>query len=255
MKVAAWQAPLPATGSMDALGPLRDRVRQCEAEGIAVLCSPEAVLGGLADYAEAPARFAISADRLDAVLAPLASETVTTIVGFTELGDGGRLYNAAAVFQRGAVAGIYRKLHPAIRRSVYHAGLEVPVFTAGALAFGIVICNDSSFAGPARRAAAQGAAAIFIPTNNGLPVDRPSAELVDDARQADVARAVENGVWIVRADVAGRAGGLVSHGSSGIVDPDGRVVRAARPLREDLLVAEIGTARRAQGRTLSDEST
>jgi predicted amidohydrolase len=66
------------------------------------------------------------------------------------------------------------------------------------------------------------------------------AEVVADARRADIARATENGVWVVRSDVAGRADGRVSYGSSEIVDPGGRVVRAARRLEEDLLVAEIG---------------
>jgi predicted amidohydrolase len=72
-------------------------------------------------------------------LLPLASNTVTCIVGFSELRDGGRIYNSAAVFQRGEVAGLYRKLYPAIRRSVYSAGHEVRVFMIGELTFGIAI--------------------------------------------------------------------------------------------------------------------
>ena len=113
---------------MDALGLIRTRVEWCEAEGVTILCCPEAILGGLADYSGDPTQFAIAADagRLDSALAPLASDTVTTIVGFTELADGGRLYNSAAVFQRGSVAGLYRKLYPAINRSVYEAGCKVP---------------------------------------------------------------------------------------------------------------------------------
>jgi predicted amidohydrolase len=43
----------------------------------------------------------------------------------------------------------------------------------------------------------------------------------------------------VRADVAGRAGSLVSYGSSAIVAPDGTVVGSARSLREELIVATI----------------
>ena len=50
-------------------------------------------------------------------LAPLASDTVTTIVGFTEVTGTGRLHNTAAVFHRGSVIGLYRKLYPAINRS------------------------------------------------------------------------------------------------------------------------------------------
>ena len=118
VKVAAYQAPLLVGGSMGALDLIRARVLACEAEGIEVLCCPEAILGGLADHVEDPACVAISVNtgQLDAVLAPLASDVTTTIVGFTELGEDGFLYNAAAVFHRGTVAGVYRKQHPAIRQ-------------------------------------------------------------------------------------------------------------------------------------------
>jgi predicted amidohydrolase len=220
------------------MGLIRARVEWCEAEGVEILCCPEAVLGGLADWAPRPADVAIDVEsgRLAAVLEPLASDAVTTIVGFTEI-SGDRLYNSAAVFHRGAVAGVYRKLHPAIRRSVYHAGDESPVFSVGGLTFGIVICYDSTFPGPARTMAARGATALFIPSNNGLPPEK--ADVVADSRTADIARATENGLWVIRADTAGREGGRVSYGSSGIVAPDGTVARSARRLAEDLVVAEI----------------
>ena len=249
MKVAAYQAPLRATGSAEILGLIREQVERCEAEGVEILCCPEAVLGGLADYASRPADVAIDveAGRLDALLAPLASDRVATILGFTEIARGGRLYNSAAVFHWGAVIGIYRKLHPAINRSVYEAGDETPVFTIGALTFGIVICRDSTFPEPARTMAARGAAALFVPTNNGMPPSKGGPELVAEARNGDVARAVENGVSVIRADVAGRAGELVSHGSSGIVDHRGVVVRTARPLVADLVVADIQIIPRGHG--------
>ena len=213
-------------------------------------CCAEAILGGLADYGGHPTRFAIARDagQLDSALAPLASDTVTTIVGFTELADGGRLYNSAAVFQRGSVVGLYRKLYPAINRSVYEAGCKVPVFQIGELTLGIVICNDSNYFEPVRLMAAHGATALFVPTNNGLPPTRARAELVAQARNVDIARAVENSMWVIRADVAGRTDELVSYGSSGIVDPDGMVVQSARQLSDDLIVAEIDTDRRKNTR-------
>ena len=82
MKVAAYQAPLLDTGSLDALGLMRKQVERCETEGVSILCCPEAVLGGLADYSEHPSQFAISAEAglLESTLAPLASDTVTTII-------------------------------------------------------------------------------------------------------------------------------------------------------------------------------
>lgn len=226
---------------MEALDLIRQRVAWCEEEGIEILCCPEAVLGGLADYAADPGDIAIDVEggQLDDVLAPLASDRVTSIVGFTEVDAAGRLYNAAAVLHRGVVVGLYRKRHPAIRTSVYQPGDRTPIFWIGGLAFGILICNDSNHPEVAGSMAAQGAAVLFVPTNNGLPLEK--ADVVEDAQRVDVALAGENGVWVVRADVAGQAGGRVSYGSSAIVAPDGRVLRCAQRLAEDLLVAEIAT--------------
>ncbi|HLK69273.1 MAG TPA: carbon-nitrogen hydrolase family protein [Bryobacteraceae bacterium] len=241
MKVAAWQAPLLAAGCMDAIDLIHECVCTCEAQGIDVLCCPEAVLGGLADYDENPKRLAIRSDngQLESVLAPLASDTVTCVVGFTELATDGALYNAAAIFQRGRVAGLYRKIHPAIRRSVYAPGSEIPVFRAGELMFGVMICNDSNYPELARMMTAQGASVLFIPTNNSLPNGRAGLRMNAAARKADIALAEENRIWVVRADFCGRNDELTSYGASEIVDPEGNLVRQARDGSTDLLVAEI----------------
>lgn len=250
MKVAAYQAPLHATGSTQALGLIREQIGRCESMGVEILCCPEGVLGGLADYASRPADIAVDveAGQLHALLAPLASDRVATILGFTEIDRGGRLYNSAAVFHKGSVAGIYRKLYPAINRSVYEAGDRMPVFTVGDLTFGIIICLDSNYYEPARIMASQGAAALFVPTNNGLPPAKGGPELAAQARNVDIARAIENSVYVIRADVAGRTESLLSCGSSEIVDPDGTVLQSARQLGPDLIVADIKTAPRKHRR-------
>jgi predicted amidohydrolase len=241
VKVAAYQAPLlPAGSTTRALRLIRRQIAWCETAGVEMLCCPEGVLGGLADYANHPAAFALDAERqLREVLEPLASDRVTTIVGFTEVDRRGRLYNAAAVWHKGSVAGLYRKLHPAINGSVYEPGCDTRVFIVGGLTFGIVICRDSVFSEPARRMAAQGAAVLFVPTNNGMPVEKGGSGLVAEARNVDIDRATENGMSVVRADVAGRIGELVSYGSSGIVDRAGTILASSRPLEADLLVAEV----------------
>lgn len=228
---------------MDAVDRIRERVKWCETEGVEILCCPEAILGGLADHVTGPADFAIDArsGQLEATLAPLASEMVTTIVGFTEISGTGQLYNSAAVFHKGAVAGVYRKLHPALRKSIYQAGDKCPVFSTGNLTFGIVICNDSNYPEPARIMVSLGATVLFVPTNNALPVEK--ADVIGDTRNVDIALARKHRVSIIRADVAGRTADLVSYGSSGIVDPDGTVLKSAQRLAEDLLVANLDTTR------------
>ena len=239
MKVAAYQAPLLPSGSREAVDLIRTRVEWCESHGVVILCCPEAILGGLADDAADPGKFAIDTrgDQLARALAPLASDTVTTIVGFTEVTGTGRLYNTAAILHKGAVLGLYRKLYPAINRSVYDAGDQMPVFRVGGLIFGIMICNDSNYPEPAKTMASKGATALFIPTNNGLPPKQ--ADVAAHARSVDIALARENNICVIRADVAGRTNGMVSYGSSGIVDPPGNVLQSAQQLTEELIVADL----------------
>jgi predicted amidohydrolase len=239
LRVAAYQAPLLPAGSCEAIDLIRAQIVACERERVDVLCCPEGILGGLADYAPDPWSIAIDSDRLGSVIEPLRSETVTTILGFTELAGGGTLFNAAAILHRGTVAGIYRKVHPAIRRSLYAAGTEAPVFTLHGVTFGIVICYDSQFPDLIDVMSGKGATMLFIPTNNGLPRARDRSGLVAEARAHDVAHATRNHLWVIRADVIGDNGTLACDGASGIVDPNGRLVAGLTLAGRDLLVAEV----------------
>ena len=242
-RVAAFQAPLLPAGSMAAIIDLiAERVRWCEANAVGILCCPEAILGGLADQAERPAdlAFNVKSGELARVLQPLTSATVTTIVGFTESASDGLLYNSAAVFDQGTVAGVCRKRHPAMRRSVYQPGETMPIFTAGGVTFGIIICNDSNYPALGCDVAAQGATVLFIPSNNALPVEK--ADVVRASNDADTALARVNRLMVVRADVAGRDGHWVSYGSSAIVGPGGEVRQSGVRLETGLLVAETAGA-------------
>ncbi|GAC1467140.1 MAG: hypothetical protein PVSMB1_16250 [Gemmatimonadaceae bacterium] len=112
----------------------------------------------------------------------------------------------------------------------------MPVFRVGGLTFGIVICNDSNYPEPVRFMVSKGATALFIPTNNGLP---PEKAEVAHARRGDIALAKETHLWVIRADVSGRTNGMVSYGSSGIIDPHGNVLQSAQQLTEELIVADL----------------
>ena len=82
--VAAYQAPLLPSGTTEAIDLIAAQVRVCESLGVQVLCWPEAVLGGLADYATRSDAIAIEVKRgqFQQVTARIASDTVTTILGF-----------------------------------------------------------------------------------------------------------------------------------------------------------------------------
>lgn len=181
----------------------------------------------MADYADDPQEIAINAEdgELETVLSPLASTSVALLVGFTERGESSKLYNSAVVYSDGNVIGIYRKLRPAIRHSIYTAGDALPVFEIKGLKFGIQICNDSNFAEQTAKLSADGARVVFIPSNNALP--HAKADVVNLAREVDRSLAVNNSIHIVRSDVTGRLGGFTAYGTSKIVDPTGRILAEA----------------------------
>ncbi len=241
MRVAAFQAPLLQAGSMDAIGLIRTRVAQCEAQSVEVLCCPEGILGGLAKYSllRLSLQFPRSRDGSSPCFHPSPTVPSPRLLDSQNLAMKGGTTTPAAVFQRGSVVGVYRKLHPAIRRSVYSEGFAAPVFQIGNRMFGIVICNDSNYPKPVRQMTALGATVLFIPTNNGIPADRDRVKIATQTRNVDITLAVENNLWVVRADVAGKADGLVSHGSSAIVGPGDCVLKSAQPMAEDFIVRNI----------------
>jgi predicted amidohydrolase len=63
--------------------------------------------------------------------------------------------------------------------------------------------------------------------------------------------AVENRIWVIRADVAGRDERLTCYGASEIVNPSGNVVRQGLLQRSGMLVEEI--EERGLGRRVCEE--
>jgi len=241
MRVAAYQMPVKACYDNTAVEHLSARVRECEHAGVSLLCCPEAALGGLVDYVDEPADIAISGEPgvLAAKLRPLASRSVTVIVGFTECDDSGRYFNAAAVCSEGSLIGIYRKHHPAIRRSRYSPGADATVFRVNGATIGILICRDSLDTRLAATLAHRGAQMLCIPTNNAMPADRGGPQLVDEVRALDARHATTLRVPVIRADVVGETHGLVSAGASIITQRTSGQTCASGSEDGELIVAEL----------------
>lgn len=213
---------------------------QAQADGVAIVCCPEALIGELANETngDTPRTVALSvADgELEAAIAPLFGWAMTIVVGFTERCADGKLYNAAAVVSGSAISGVYRKTYPGTSECT--AGTELPVFHHAGVPFGVLICNDAHYLEPARILAAKGAELLIVPVHGG---HIPSKEEAWRARGTNVliARAVENGIPLVAADVAGWQGDRVCHGTTAIIDGQGTVVATARPLSEDFITADV----------------
>ena len=143
--------------------------------------------------------------------------------------------------------GHQRKVHlPPAERFAYTAGDGFAAFDTPVGRLGMLLCYDKLFPEAARALALDGAEVLC--SLSAWPVDRhhPARRIRDDRQTrhfdlCDVARAVENQVFVVSANQTGRWGPLRFLGSAKVVDPDGAVL-ARTHAREGLALAEVDLA-------------
>ena len=159
------------------------------------------------------------------------------MVGFNETRDG-KLYNTVAVIERGKILGRYSKAFPIMR--YFKPGREFPVFEKKGLKFGVIICADGGYIEPARILALKGAKLIFAPHYNFVSDPIQHYQMV---RNDHVARAIENGVYFLRANnvVPGRTlegwgDRGYGYGDSYLLNPNGEIVAAAGLYQEYLMI-------------------
>ncbi len=169
-------------------------------------------------------------------LQEFSQETSTAVVaGFAERA-GDKVYNSAVVIDvDGEVKGVYRKTHLFFEEKLFFEPGDTgfKVFEVAGMRVGVMICYDWRFPESARTLALKGAQVIAHPSNLVLP----------HAPTADLARAVENRVFLILADRSGADvrgdRRLDFEGRSMVVDPDMNVLVRAPKEGEHAMVAEI----------------
>jgi predicted amidohydrolase len=179
-------------------------------------------------------------------------------LGYAELAEeGGRLrrYNTAILVDKtGRIVGKYRKVHlpghadfdP--NRSFQH--LEKRYFEVGDLGFpvwrilggvvGMCICNDRRWPEVYRVMGLQGVEMVVLgyntPAINSQRAEEGSELRMFHNHLSMQAGAYQNSTWVVGVAKAGVEDGHALIGGSAIVDPDGRVVAAAKTEEDELVV-------------------
>ena len=185
--------------------------------GAEFLCCPELFLTGynlgaeLRDLAEP-----IDGPSVTRLRAIAAATGVGLIVGLPER-NGARTYNSAvAIDAAGALVGVHRKiqLFGTIEPQVFTPGDKLVAVQMGRHRIGLAICYDVEFPEISRGLAQAGAQIICAPTANMAPYTEATTTLVR-------ARALENGVAVIYANIAGTDGDLEFIGGSAIVGFDG----------------------------------
>lgn len=184
--------------------------------------------------------FTIDSPEMKRVLGLTAGCDTVLLVGFNELRDD-KLYNTVAVIERGKLLGRYSKSLP--YEGYFEPGREFTVFEKKGLKFGIVICSDGGYIEPTRILALKGARFIFAPHFNFVSDPLQHNMTV---RSDHIARAIENGVYFLRANniVAGtKLEGLrnegFGYGDSYLLDPHGQIVAGAGLFHEHLMIYQL----------------
>ncbi len=219
--------------------------------GLDIVSLPESFLMGYfpkEEDARANA-FAIDSPQMNEVLQRTAPFEPMFMVGFNEL-RGDDLYNTVAVIEKGKVLGRYSKAMPI--HAYFVPGREFPVFEKKGLKFGVIICADGGYIEPTRILSLKGARLIFAPHYNfvGDPVQHYQM-----VRKDHVARAVENGVYFLRANnvVPGRKlEGMeydgYGYGDSYLLNPNGEIVAAAGLYHEYLMIYNLDLEKQHRSR-------
>jgi predicted amidohydrolase len=154
-------------------------------------------------------------------VAAVSGTPSVVVAGFCEAGEGGNVYNSAAIVDRDGVLGVYRKAHL--------WGAEPEVFTAGAAPppvidteqgrIGIAICYDLEFPELTRGLALRGAEVIAAPTN--WPRTRPPSGERSMLVTLAMATARLSRIFLVVCDRTGEERGSEFEGASVVAGPDG----------------------------------
>lgn len=157
------------------------------------------------------------------------------VAGFPEKDRDGRLYNAAALFDRGRPVAAYRKIHLFDREwDWFDPGTYPPRACDTSIGrLGPLICFDWIFPETARCLALDGTRILVHPANLVMPF----------AQDAMVTRCLENRVFAVTANRVGRDAhdgeAITFTGRSQITGPNGRRLAQATADRAEVIVADI----------------
>ncbi|MHC4716654.1 MAG: carbon-nitrogen hydrolase family protein [Planctomycetota bacterium] len=239
--IGVWQG-VCADGDLQAnLDKTADVIGRAAEAGCDFLCLPEQFLSGYgcAEFART-ASMALDDPRLLALAAHAADRNVVTLVGMIE--KRGDLYaNTQVVLDGGRVAGHYTKTMQVggDKELMGFFDDDLPVFVAGGVCFGIIVCHDSSFPEVAATMAWKGARIIFSPHYNSIARARMDDHRVI-VRNNHVGIAAHYNVVVARSNVVGHWDReRFGYGDSAIFAPNGAPLAEAGLFAERLITADV----------------
>jgi len=237
VRVAACQ-DTPKNSPQGRIQQILENLERADHEKIDFLCFPEGFLTSYyaeKELAEQTAMEVTSTD-FQHILKRAASFNATFILGFNER-EGNKIFDSAAVVERGRLLGIQRKHY--LYHDYFTSDAQFSVFQSKGITFGVVICLDTNYFEPSRLLALHGATILFTPMCNKVPLDHPLAKRPSYYSHF-VARTHENRCWLVGADwIWPNDGKNLCPGHSVIYDPNGHEIARSREGEQHFIITDI----------------
>jgi len=212
-------------------------ISQASKEDIDILCFPECNITGYArDFTKVNQIKVI--DTLDIIQKQVTKEGVNVIVGAPYF-ERKQRFNSAIVLLTNGVRHIYHKINLTSYEAAYFKkGKEPLIFQLGEVKFGVLICRDQNDPMLAQEYKSLGAEALFILSAHFYePIE--AIRKLNKNRALPIARAVENNLFVLKANAVGSINEKISLGGSLIVDQEGFVVREGDKVNDMVLSYEI----------------
>ncbi len=206
-------------------------------ENIDLLCFPECNITGYVRNFTTVNQDEVTVT-LDIIQQQVTKVGVNVIVG-TPYIERKKRFNSAIVLLTSGRRHIYHKINLTSSDEAYFKnGKEPLLFPLDNVKFGVLICRDQNDFMLAHEYKMLGADAIFILSAHFYePIE--AIQKINKNRALPIARAVENNLWVLKANAVGSINEKISVGGSLIINAEGFVVHEGNCLNEMILSYEI----------------
>lgn len=177
------------------------------------------------------------AQAIDKLQKAVTTDGITIAVG-TPYAESGKVYNAAIVISASHRLKYFKNSLTEFDKLYFAEGKDTLAFQVKGVKCGLIICRDQNDPRLVQEYARMGAKVVFLLAAHYYPPPEARRKL-DKNRALPIARAVENGLFVAKANAVGFQDDYVSLGHSMIVDPEGSVVCEANEKEERLLYHDL----------------
>lgn len=248
IKIGSYQGPI-VNNNFDAnLEKVKKVIEQTSGDGLDFLCFPETYLSGYTPEAIKGSAVSLTDRRLQEFILWTKQFDTVFLVGMSEKTDKG-IFNSQLVLYKGKVLGIQHKtmLTQGYDSEYFITDLDLPVFEAKGIKFGVCICHTTSFVEPAQCLRMKGARLLFTPHYNNIApqVKLPNGEEVSYAdhrqmvlaNQAAIATLLK--MVVVRSNIVSISESGLGSGDSNMWDMNGNCVAEGKPFTECVVEHEF----------------